>query len=80
MIEPSQRQSDNRQRQTAPAELGQKDAKLERRSEKKLRQMGGNSDETVQEHHPPKLGQKKAKQEAEGDMALKDLSGGDADQ
>ena len=80
MIEPSQRQSDNRQRQTAPAELGQTDAKFERRSEKKLRQMGGDSDGGVQERHPPKLGQKKAKQEAEGDLAFRDLSGGNADQ
>jgi hypothetical protein len=59
---------------------GQTDAKLERRSEKKLRQMGGDSDGGVQERHPPKLGQKKAKQEAEGDLAFRDLSGGNADQ
>ena len=80
MIEPIRRKSDNRQRRTAPAELGEKDAKLERRSEKKLRQMARDSSGSVQERHPPKLGQKKAKKEAEGDMALKGLSRSYADQ
>lgn len=54
-----------------PAELGQTEAKLERRGEEKLRHMGDGSNRSVEQRHAPKLGQKRAEREAASNAATR---------